>query len=63
MSHQGIHRNAYAVRVRKSGLSEDEIAEVRRLRRARMGWDAVARALGRPTPDVRAACDPTWRRP
>jgi hypothetical protein len=55
--------HAMTDRVRKGAvLTNDEYAEVRRLRGLRMGWDAVARAIGRSTPAVRAACDPTWWR-
>lgn len=37
-----------------SALSDDERAAVARLRRLRMGADALARALGRSRPDIEA---------
>lgn len=53
-----VFHNAVANRGRRGALSPEELAEAARLRRLRMSWAAVARALGRAEPDVRAACDP-----
>lgn len=58
MAFAPVYRNAVSRGGRKGPLGGDEIAEAKRLRGLRMSWSAVARALNRSEPDVRAACEP-----
>lgn len=40
--------------------SDDVAARIVQWRRMRMGWSAIARALGVSEPDVRRLHDPSW---